>query len=433
MTGTDDHNDPAAEAADPATPLTRLQELAEHRPELRATIAGNPSTYPGLLEWLGNLGDDDVDAAIAQRRARTAGIDPDEPAGTPVRRPTAERFGTAGGAAAAGAGGAAASSGRPDRQTSETPAVAAAGPARPVTPPEGSQTTTRTPDAPPRQVEEQRRPVPWAGIMAVAAAIAVVVLGALWIFNLPGGDEDTSTNAGPTDPAFPPTTSESPSDEEGEGEEAGPDEVADALSALEGLPSTSSCEDPGPDVEVVQAFAAAAAPEGTWGDPAHGDRVVDSLRALMDECGREHAQGVVDMILGDSGTNAALRTAIEADTSWLDIPEIPADAQQLPGFWVQGANMACVLNGSDVVCTIIDHSLETPEGCLPGGISVEISSSGEAGVNCQRSANADPLLADGESAYNGELACTVTGVDVECWSRETGSGFVLGPSTLETY
>ncbi|MGC5614863.1 hypothetical protein [Georgenia sp. Z1491] len=423
MTGTDDSNDPALEAADPATPLTRLQELAEHHPELRPAIAGNPSTYPGLLEWLGNLGDSEIDEAIAQRRARTAGIDPDEPATAPVRRPTAERFGAAGAAGAAAGG----STRRP---TTESPAVEAS-PARPVTPPDGSPTTTRTPDAPPRQIDEPRRAVPWAGILAVAAALAVIVLGALWIFNLPGDDDQQPTTAGEPDPDFPPATTEAPS--EGDEESPATDEIAEALAALEALPSRSDCSDAGPDTEVVQAFASAAAPDGTWGDPAHGDRVVDSLIALKDECGQEHAEAVVDMILGDSGTNPALRTAIEADMSWLEVPEIPADAEQMPGFWVQGANMACNLSGSDVVCTIVDHSLDTPEGCLPGGISVEISSDGEAGVNCNRSANADPLLSDGQSAYNGDLACTVTGVDVECWSTESGGGFRLGPSVLETY
>ena len=69
MTGTDDTTDPLGEAADPATPLSRLQELAEHRPETRAAIAANPSTYPGLLEWLSELGDPEIDAAIAARRA----------------------------------------------------------------------------------------------------------------------------------------------------------------------------------------------------------------------------------------------------------------------------------------------------------------------------------------------------------------------------
>ncbi|MFH5821621.1 hypothetical protein [Georgenia sp. AZ-5] len=56
-------------AADPATPLTTLQLLAQDHPEVRAAIAANPATYPALLEWLGALGMPDVDAALAARGA----------------------------------------------------------------------------------------------------------------------------------------------------------------------------------------------------------------------------------------------------------------------------------------------------------------------------------------------------------------------------
>jgi hypothetical protein len=424
LTGTDDTTNPLGEAADPATPLTRLQELAEHHPETRAVIAANPSTYPGLLEWLSELGDPEIDGAIAARRARTAGVDPSAPSEAPVRRPTAERF--------AGAGAGAAATQRPAETTAETPATRAAGPARPVTPTDGSAVVTRTPDAPPNEVQPERRSTPWAGILAVAAALVVLVLGGVWIFNLPGGDDET-TNAGATDPAFPPL--EEDPDESGSDAPApaDTDELADAISVLEAVPSSSSCEDTGPDIEAITQFAAAAAPEGTWGDPAHGDLVIDTLKDLKDECGREHAQAVVDQIIGEPNTNAALRNAIQSDLSWLEIPEIPADAQQMPGFAVAGANMACVLSGSDVVCTVVGHNLDTPEGCLPGGISLEIDSSGAAAVNCNRSSNADPLLSDGQSAYNGSLACTVEGTEVNCWSTESGEGFRLGPSTLELY
>ena len=59
-------------AADPATPLATLQELARDHPELRPALALNPSTYPALLEWLGRLGSPDVDAALATRAVRVA-------------------------------------------------------------------------------------------------------------------------------------------------------------------------------------------------------------------------------------------------------------------------------------------------------------------------------------------------------------------------
>ena len=55
------------EAANPQTPLARLQELAANHPQTRPAVAANPSTYPALLTWLGQLGDPAVDQALRQR------------------------------------------------------------------------------------------------------------------------------------------------------------------------------------------------------------------------------------------------------------------------------------------------------------------------------------------------------------------------------
>jgi len=55
-------------ASDPATPLQDLMTIARNRPDLRPQIAENPSTYPDLLTWLGQLNDPAVNAALARRR-----------------------------------------------------------------------------------------------------------------------------------------------------------------------------------------------------------------------------------------------------------------------------------------------------------------------------------------------------------------------------
>lgn len=57
------------QAADPATPLTDLQRIAHEAPHLRPLVAANPSAYPGLLEWLAQLDDPDVDLALQRRFA----------------------------------------------------------------------------------------------------------------------------------------------------------------------------------------------------------------------------------------------------------------------------------------------------------------------------------------------------------------------------
>ncbi|MET4060214.1 hypothetical protein ABIB35_001759 [Arthrobacter sp. UYP6] len=64
---TADSPDVLAEAANPETPLARLQELAANHPQARPAVAANPSTYPSLLIWLGQLGDPAVDQALRQR------------------------------------------------------------------------------------------------------------------------------------------------------------------------------------------------------------------------------------------------------------------------------------------------------------------------------------------------------------------------------
>ncbi|QAY71476.1 hypothetical protein [Xylanimonas protaetiae] len=57
----------AAQALDPATPLADLALIVQESPHLRPLVAANPSTYPALLDWLGALGDPDVDAALRTR------------------------------------------------------------------------------------------------------------------------------------------------------------------------------------------------------------------------------------------------------------------------------------------------------------------------------------------------------------------------------
>lgn len=84
-----------ARAADPSTSQAELHQLCASRPELRPIIAENPNAYPQLLEWMGNLNDPDVDAALARRAeagpTRPQSVDGAESARTPPE-PT-EEFG----------------------------------------------------------------------------------------------------------------------------------------------------------------------------------------------------------------------------------------------------------------------------------------------------------------------------------------------------
>lgn len=77
MTITGDDDELRALAADPETPQAALGELAFAHPELRATIALNPSTYDGLIEWLRQFDEPEIIAALAAR-ARGLTESPDE-------------------------------------------------------------------------------------------------------------------------------------------------------------------------------------------------------------------------------------------------------------------------------------------------------------------------------------------------------------------
>jgi len=58
---------PLDEAADPSTSADRLADLARDEPQTRAIIAHHPLAYDGLLQWLAELGDPELDAALATR------------------------------------------------------------------------------------------------------------------------------------------------------------------------------------------------------------------------------------------------------------------------------------------------------------------------------------------------------------------------------
>ncbi|MDO5700165.1 MAG: hypothetical protein Q4P36_01670 [Bowdeniella nasicola] len=63
--------------ADPQTSAADLYRLCQERPDLRPQIAVHPNAYEGMLQWLGGLGDPDIDAALARRAQGAGGSEPD--------------------------------------------------------------------------------------------------------------------------------------------------------------------------------------------------------------------------------------------------------------------------------------------------------------------------------------------------------------------
>ncbi|KAB7787354.1 variant leucine-rich repeat-containing protein [Bifidobacterium cebidarum] len=52
------------------TDQMQIAQIAQYAPELRVCIARNPNTYPALVDWLRQLGDPAIDAALATRQSR---------------------------------------------------------------------------------------------------------------------------------------------------------------------------------------------------------------------------------------------------------------------------------------------------------------------------------------------------------------------------
>ena len=57
-----------AEQALTTTDQMQIAQIAQYAPELRVCIARNPNTYPALIEWLGQLSDPAINAALAFRQ-----------------------------------------------------------------------------------------------------------------------------------------------------------------------------------------------------------------------------------------------------------------------------------------------------------------------------------------------------------------------------
>lgn len=64
---------------DPHLPAGELHRIASTRPDLAPLVARHPQAYPELLEWLGSLGNPEVDRALSERQHSTRILDASTP------------------------------------------------------------------------------------------------------------------------------------------------------------------------------------------------------------------------------------------------------------------------------------------------------------------------------------------------------------------
>ena len=68
------------QASDPGTSMQDMARIAAERPDLWASLAANPSLYPDLREWLGQVDDPAVKEALNASAQQAAGQVPVEDA-----------------------------------------------------------------------------------------------------------------------------------------------------------------------------------------------------------------------------------------------------------------------------------------------------------------------------------------------------------------
>lgn len=414
---TDSPQDPTAKAADPRTSAQELYELASSQPQLRAQIAEHPNAYPGLLDWLGTLGDPEVDAALARRHGGTdeqatqampaAGHDPQatqefgavhhgqqsyEPA--PWEEQTAaypqqgwEQHG----------------------QQGYYPAAPAA-PAPGQYPPQGYGQWQQP--QPEQQREERRSP---AGMCALIGLLLLMLVGAfiaVWALFLSGDDDDAAEEPAQEEQEAP-EEDEAPVEDEPEDEEEQTQQVTPQAPEFDEEQGILSI----PDVEGVQYAVDGGAASGEVGlEP--GESVTVTAEA---EEGYEFL---------DDATTEWEFTAEDDDGEERPAPSGAADGTS---FSAPSGNIHCQLGGDAVACTIDEHSFSAPDGC-DDGTTVTVSSSGSSEPDCGSSVGSQSAsLGYGQSMTNGDFACTSAESGIECWSVETGNGFTLARENLDLY
>lgn len=316
--------DPTARAADPNASHAELYELARTRPDLRPQIAANPSTYPALLQWLGELNDPSIDAALARRGSSDAP--------TAVQPPVAPPSDF-------------------DQQIYGAPAPYASAPPYQAPP----SVYDPDDDIPPKRKGGTCVLIALLFLVTTAALVA----GYFFLIGSPFADDDSEVDEQPA-PA-----------EEIEEEDEAADEGAE-------------------DQEPEETAEPEEAPT-----PTEEDEETD-------------------------------------DDSELQSP-IPDDALSITEFSSPTGNISCQLSETDVVCTVAEHTFQTPEEC-DNGVSFRVTEDGQAEIDCSTSvASQSQSLEYGDITGNESFACQAHEMYFECWSQRTGNGFELAREYYALY
>lgn len=382
----------AEEAADPSTSPERLLELAQHHPELQVPLVLNPSTPQVAKDWILATSPEARQAhEQAQGAEGAVGTEPSEDPDATRRHPI----------------------------VTDSPAFES-----------GPETSA------------------WGDFASPLAPAPALEETAAW----------TPAPQEPQSPAPPPApTAPSPAPSGG----AGTVRIAPA-SGVVPLPSTPEREAPAPAPAAaapVTAAPAMTAPAAAAPAPPADDGEGRRDRRMWFACGGCLVLVLVLLIVGglvarawlsgdeegyerDSSTTAAEEPA-EASSPAEDsatptedpVSPAPEGAVEMSAVQSPTGNIRCELDGDTVACSLEETRYDGDvEDC--GDSPFTIRATGEdVALDCEGTIGAEgaQTLEYGETAVDGNVACTSRDDGMTCWDVRSGHGFMVSRGTYETF
>ena len=449
MTDSDDLKKLRERALAPETDANQLFEISAHHPEVYAEVAANLNAYPDLLDWLENVGDDQVKAVVAARRDGLSGNEALEKGSQEAPEATsAEKASASEGDQAEQEAGSADSSPlafapptHPESEAAATEKIETTGQAE-----ETAQLAETDPTAEGAEAKtEELKENPVADAEAAGSDQQ--------------SDDDDATRLGSLPVANPGSSAQTVEDY--------PTVMASPMAAPAAMPpayaspvyAEPACPEPSrqpimsPPPAAYSPFTGYQNPAGesvpqpeksrrSWGIIVLTVLLVVALIGLaivgtwiVSSRGNNKGQASASESASDTTRTA---TVMETTVTSTQAPTqaakpIPAGAVYLErGFYTPTGNIACLMSSGQVICQIDQRQWE--RGC-DGLWGVQLDSSGVT-ENCDYDGAADPQTQATYDTvyYNGDYACEVgqyTGVN--CWNSKTGRGFTMRQADHTTY
>lgn len=449
MTDSDDLKKLRERALAPETDANQLFEISAHHPEVYAEVAANPNAYPDLLDWLENVGDDQVKAVVAARRDGLSGNEALEKGSQEAPEATsAEKASASEGDQAEQEAGSADSSPlafapptHPESEAAATEKIETTGQAE-----ETAQLAETDPTAEGAEAKtEELKENPVAGAEAAGndqqSDDDATRLGSLPVAN-PGSSVQTVEDY-PTVMASPMAA---PADM--------PPAYASPVYAEPACPEPSRQPMMSPPPAAYSPFPGYQNPAGESVPQAEKSRrswgiIVLTVLLVVALIGLAIVGTWIVSSRGDNKGQASTSESASDTTRTATVMETTVTSTQAPtqaakpipanaiyeghGFFTPTRNIGCVMVGDEISCEIYQRQWE--QGC-PGGWVSEVGSSGVNSYCNTYDTIGDPQVEAiyGMVYYNGDNACEVgqyTGVN--CWNSKTGRGFTMRQADHTTY